>query len=207
MTTALFEDGKLDNLTLLRSPITWQAIDDLAEPVDLQALMQETTEELDRTSEEELDRIEKEMAPKLDSAAVKGVLDAIGHPDLGNHLSSFEESYIPEEYINYTIPWKDHDGIEDPKLDKFVPSTAPERFSYSNQGERACKGKLQRRGKEGKLGCHLIDLDDLSYLDTVNLKRFLSDDAEILGKTHTGLCSKCQRKVRIHSILCLKWYA
>lgn len=103
--------------------------------------------------------------------------------------------YVPEEYVNYTIPWKDTEGIEDPLLEKFVPNAAPERFTYGSQGARACTGKLQRRGKEGKLGCHLIDLDGLSPLDVVNLRRFLSDDAEIMGKRHTGLCSKCQRKV------------
>jgi ribosomal protein S18 len=45
------------------------------------------------------------------------------------------------------------------------------------------------------LNCHIIDLDELTPLDVVNLRRFLSDDAEILGRNHTGLCAKCQRKV------------
>ncbi len=44
---------------------------------------------------------------------------------------------------------------------------------------------------------HKIDLDSLDKLDVVNLRRFMTEDGEILGKKHTGLCSKCQRKVAV----------
>lgn len=60
---------------------------------------------------------------------------------------------------------------------------------------RACSGKLQRRGKNPDLNCHLIDLDALNHMDVFTLRRFLSDDSEILGRRSTGLCAKCQRKV------------
>jgi ribosomal protein S18 len=60
-----------------------------------------------------------------------------------------------------------------------------------------CKGKLQRRGKEGKLECHKIDLDKLNHLDVLNLRKYLSEDSEILGRSATGLCAKCQRKVMV----------
>lgn len=63
------------------------------------------------------------------------------------------------------------------------------------QGERACPGKRQRQGKNPVLRCHLIDLDALHHLDVISLHKFLSDDAEILGRRTTGLCAKCQRKV------------
>lgn len=67
------------------------------------------------------------------------------------------------------------------------------------------------------LGCHIIDMvniyifyffynlliifliiiiqDSLDHLDILTLRRFVSDDSEILGRKHTGLCAKCQRKV------------
>ncbi len=45
------------------------------------------------------------------------------------------------------------------------------------------------------INSHKIDLDSLDKLDVVNLRRFLTEDGEILGKKSTGLCSKCQRKV------------
>ena len=60
---------------------------------------------------------------------------------------------------------------------------------------RACAGKMQRRGKEGPLNCHLIDLDLVDHLDLLTLRKYLSQDSEILGRKHTGLCAKCQRKV------------
>lgn len=63
------------------------------------------------------------------------------------------------------------------------------------QGLRACPGKRQRHGKSRELRCHLIDLDALSVMDVPTLKRFVTDDGEILGKRITGLCAKCQRAV------------
>lgn len=64
------------------------------------------------------------------------------------------------------------------------------------QGSRACPGKLQRRGRFPELKCHKIDLDELSHLDVLSLKEYLTEDGEIIPKKGTGLCSKCQRQVR-----------
>ena len=64
------------------------------------------------------------------------------------------------------------------------------------QGSRACPGKLQRRGRYPELKCHKIDLDELSHLDVLSLKEYLTEDGEIIPKKGTGLCSKCQRQVR-----------
>ena len=41
----------------------------------------------------------------------------------------------------------------------------------------------------------IVDLDEINYLDILTLRRFLSDDSEIMGGKHSGLCAKCQRKV------------
>ena len=60
---------------------------------------------------------------------------------------------------------------------------------------RACAGKRQRHGKSLELRCHLIDLDALNVMDVPTLKRFVTDDGEIMSKRITGLCAKCQRAV------------
>ena len=60
---------------------------------------------------------------------------------------------------------------------------------------------MQRHGKTPELRCHLIDLDALNFLDVINLRRFLSDDGEILSRKVTGLCAKCQRQVNVTFIL------
>lgn len=65
------------------------------------------------------------------------------------------------------------------------------------QGQRHCEGRKQRRGKrpDAKLQCHLIDLDTVHPVDIAELKRFMSQDGEILNRSHTGLCPRCQRNV------------
>lgn len=82
-------------------------------------------------------------------------------------------------------------------LQNFLSDKDSNKFGANNQGLRHCPGQRQRRGLTGRLYCHKIDLDALDKLDVVNLRRFLTDDGEILGKKSTGLCSKCQRKVAL----------
>jgi ribosomal protein S18 len=196
ITTSLLRDGNLTELTRVKEPITWEEIEEKQKtPLDLQTIINESVVEYQNASNEEVDRLHDESDHFYESKTAAFISDMISHTDLGDHIEKFGDSYVPEEYINYTMPWKENDGIDDPLLDKFVPNTSPERFTYGSQGERACPGKLQRRGKAGVLKCHILDLDELHHLDVVNLRRFLSDDAEILGKPLSGLCSKCQRKV------------
>ncbi|KAJ1422437.1 ribosomal protein S18-domain-containing protein [Ochromonadaceae sp. CCMP2298] len=52
-----------------------------------------------------------------------------------------------------------------------------------------------RHGANPELRCHLIDLDEVTYVDVLTLRKYLSDDAEIMGRKATNLCAKCQRKV------------
>jgi ribosomal protein S18 len=196
VTTVLLRDGGIGLLSRVQNPLTWKEIEKFEnKTVDLRAFADEVSEEVMEAAEDEKERAERENHEYLYTKEATTITNTLAATDLGNHLDKFVNSYVPEEYVNYTMPWKDDDGIEDPLLDKFVPNTAQERFTYSTQGNRACVGKLQRRGKTNVLNCHLIDLDELHHLDVVNLKRFLSDDAEILGRRQTGLCSKCQRKV------------
>jgi len=119
--------------------------------------------------------------------------------DLASHVRGFTRGgggqLIPEEMMDFNIPWRKTAEFPDPLLRSFVSNDAPEKYSFKSQGNRACSGKLQRSGKNPVLRCHLIDLDKVHYLDVVTLRKYLSDDAEILGKQATGLCAKCQRKV------------
>ncbi len=47
-----------------------------------------------------------------------------------------------------------------------------------------------------QFGCHLVDLDALNFLDVMTLRNFISEDSEIMPRKATGLCAKCQRKVK-----------
>ena len=103
--------------------------------------------------------------------------------------------FNPRAHANYYLPTRTTDNYPEPLLDQFIPDTAQEKFRYDNQGNRACPGHRQRKGKEGKLYCHRIDLSTLHYLDVINMSRFITHDSEIMDRKTTGLCSKCQRKV------------
>lgn len=105
-------------------------------------------------------------------------------------------SYLPPEYSNHSMDWKDLNQDEEPEeLESFTRRTDETTMPIDRRGLVACPGKRQRRGVNPILKCHLIDLDALHYTDIVTLRRFIAGDSEILGKKLTGLCSKCQRKV------------
>jgi ribosomal protein S18 len=136
--------------------------------------------------------------------------------DLGDHLVPpgsnpyerlMQEQFLSTEDLNFTMPrnFVNNDGEtrEDNTstfLENFTSKTSEEYPHGSNgdpglPGFRHCSGKKQRRGQKGLLECHLIDLDNISPFNVNDLRRFLTADSEILPKTQTGLCAKCQRKV------------
>jgi ribosomal protein S18 len=129
------------------------------------------------------------------------VRNAIVSSDIADHLDKFssggvrQQGILPQEFLNYNMPWRESDESTDPHLDSFVPHTSPARFTHDSQGLKSCPGKRQRRGTQPKLECHILDLDDVNHLDVVSLRRFISTDCEILSRKATGLCAKCQRKV------------
>lgn len=129
------------------------------------------------------------------------IRNAIVSSDIADHLDKFssngmrQQGFLPQEFLNYNMPWRESDDSADPHLDNFVPHTSSVRYSHDTQGLKACSGKKQRRGANPKLECHIIDLDEVNHLDVVTLRRFISTDSEILSRKATGLCSKCQRKV------------
>lgn len=146
---------------------------------------------------------ENEQVPWMDLEDPKNRY-AIGHvrrhgtdAELAKHLKSYSPKLdvVPPEQLNYNVAWRKDNVPEENELNDFLPATSTDRFRFDKQGLRHCKGKNQRMGKSGELRCHLIDLDDLSHMDLVTMRRFLSEDAEILGRKHTGLCAKCQRAV------------
>lgn len=136
-------------------------------------------------------------AERVDESAQSALLGSLGF-ELPERLAHLEQKmfYRPHD-LNPSSPDYGFDVDDDPLTEDFVKDTDPSKYDDDQQGLRHCPGKLQRRGKrlDAPLGCHLIDLDTISAIDILSLKRFLSIDAEILSRKHTGLCSKCQRRV------------
>lgn len=136
-------------------------------------------------------------AERIDESAQSALMGTLGYelPERFGHLE--EKMFYRPHDLNPNNPEYGFDEEPDTLTEDFVKDTDPSKYEDDQQGLRHCPGKLQRRGKrlDAPLGCHLIDLDTVSPLDILSLKRFLSIDAEILGRQHTGLCAKCQRKV------------
>lgn len=134
--------------------------------------------------------------------------DSIGQEEAERLLATFanedledptpnDAEFTPIEMLNMNIPWRKTEEFPDKLLDKFVPKTSSQKFNYNQQGFRHCPGKLQRKGMNPQFDCHLLDIDELHFLDVLTLRRFISDDSEILPRKATGLCAKCQRKVEL----------
>lgn len=182
-------EGGLENLTTIQDPLTWEKIN----------AARTSTVEITSNSEEDVAQNEKllEDLPEDIALSKRGKLlsSVFTNKDVGQHAKSFRASFVPAEMLNYNLPWRKSDKIPEPLLTNFIPHTSSERFNHNAQGLRACPGKLQRKGKAGVLGCHKIDLDELNHMDIFTLRKFISEDSEILGRKMTGLCAKCQRQV------------
>jgi len=201
-TVTSLNDGGLENLSMAKKSVTWDEIDDAVKsPFDIGELFDYDESIIDGTEKDD------DFVPSA-SPAMAMAHDSIINHEVGEHIEGFKTHYVPQELLNFNIPWKKTDISDSRKkqdvpetvndlMEKFIPNTAPEKFTHDKQGLRACPGKRQRRGKldRAKLECHLIDLQELNYLDVVSLRRYISDDSEILGRKITGLCAKCQRKV------------
>lgn len=117
-----------------------------------------------------------------------------------SHTSSFTDTETHFEDASFG----DDSVVEEPDehpLSEFLGDSSPIKYSPETQGNRPCPGKRQRRGINGKLMCHKIDLQQLHYLNILSLSSYLSPQSEILGRESTGLCAKCQRKVRKKAFL------
>ena len=136
-------------------------------------------------------------AVRVDETPLSAIQNMSG--DLTEQLAHLEDkNYFTPHALNYTMPQRDSSEYPFEHLEEFVPKTDPSRFREDEQGQRHCVGRKQRRGKkpDAELGCHLIDLDTLHPVNIPELKRFLTQDGEILHRRHTGLCPRCQRQVR-----------
>ena len=208
ITTALLEKGKLSNLTTMKKDsITWEQFHNASnEPISMNE-----SDDFDEKSDEELyekffgtkmpnvedmdDEAFDEFEEKtLQQPKVQLFTEAFLDKNLGEHLGSFPDSHIfPPQMLNYNVPWRKSE--DEFALDSMIPDTDPNKYHHDGQGSRHCPGKRQRKGKKGNLMCHKIDLDDLHVTDVVTVSKFLSEDGQILGRSQTGLCAKCQRKV------------
>lgn len=207
--SAVDGNGGLSTITSVQKPLVWEQIQDAIDnPLpfkdfreDLANVVQDANPANATLSDD------FEAFDNYDIPQVKMVNDALIDKDLADHLQEFETSYIPPAMLNYNIPWKKSDVIDhqanpekypfETLQDNFLPKTESNRFMHDAQGLKHCPGKRQRKGKkaDAQLECHLIDLETLSYIDVLGLRRWLADDAEIMPRKVTGLCAKCQRKV------------
>jgi small subunit ribosomal protein S18 len=129
------------------------------------------------------------------------LLESMTDPDFAASIDGIDQwnsghEILPQEFLSYNLPWRRDVDPPEPIIAKsFMATSDPSLYRFDQQSLRSCTGKKQRQGPEGKLNCHLIDLDDLSHFDVEQLQKFLSPDAEILPRKLTGLCAKCQRRV------------
>jgi ribosomal protein S18 len=188
----------LETLTSMSEPsLTW---DQLEQDLDIVPdIPRGTSSGLKTTSvRPPINLPESEENLEFESSLTHGLMmNTALNEDIAEHVETAEPQmlYMPPAMLNYTIPWKMTEENEAEGLDNFMGDRDEESYRFDQQGSRACGGKKQRKGKTGVLECHKIDLDKLHHLDVVMMERFLSEDSEILGKGHTGLCSKCQRRV------------
>lgn len=102
-----------------------------------------------------------------------------------------------EEVLNFTsTALSSNDEDEDGRKEDDEPADSPLRDDISESDNDApCPGKKQRSGVKGVLRCTKIDLDTIHHLDVMALRHYVTDDAEIMKRSSTGLCAKCQRHV------------
>lgn len=194
------QSGSIENLTSLKEPQIKSLDEFMNQDGDGEAFsFSKIVADVHEMASNDREDFEENSQYNSDEAYMKVIKDPIVQqmidPDLGRHLSEFNETYIPEGLLNYNMPARKDSEFPHELLKDFVPNTAPEKFKFSEQGRRACPGGRQRQGKRGEMLCHKIDLDALNHLDVLTMRRFLSEDSEILNRKSTGLCAKCQRKV------------
>jgi ribosomal protein S18 len=186
----------LETLTSRSEPsLTW---DELEQDLDIVPDIPKGSASDNGQSSRPINLPESEENIEFESSLTHSIMmETALNEDIAEHVSKADPEilYMPPEMLNYNMPWKMTEENETEGLENFMGDQDKEAYRFDQQGSRACGGKKQRKGKAGILECHKIDLEKLHYLDVVMMDRFLSEDSEILGKGHTGLCSKCQRKV------------
>ena len=204
MITSMSSESGLENLTSSKETMTWEEIEEAGDS-NSHPYMEELITANDPNAEGgggsnsgSNDLYDSDFMESMsDNPAVQKISRAFENEDLADHLDGISKNgaYVPPEFLNYTVPWRNTDEHPEPELQKFLPDTSEDHFMHDNHGRRACAGKKQRRGQAGELHCHLLDLDTLNHFDVLTLRRFLSADSEIMGRKETKLCAKCQRKV------------
>eukprot|EP00981_Chlorochromonas_danica_P013660 scaffold6634_cov229-Ochromonas_danica.AAC.4 len=194
-------DGKLENVTNVKNSLTWEEIERArTQPVNILKSVG-TGVGVHKQAGETEDRIEDGASTENSTPLTlneQAFLSTFLDSSFSDHLEPLlndEVDFVPMPLLNSNMAWRKRTEFPNPLLRNFVADTDPDKYRYDEQGQRACPGKLQRKGKKGVLGCHKIDLDALHHLDIITLKNFLSEDGEILGRKTSGLCAKCQRKV------------
>jgi len=53
-------------------------------------------------------------------------------PHLVEHLSSFDGDFIPNEMLNYNLPFRTTDEFPDPSLKNFIPDTSEAKNTFDS---------------------------------------------------------------------------
>lgn len=194
--------GESDGIISIKEQVAWENIEevgsDVQHPISAIERIREDTfvghsAELESQLENETgEKYPIELTPKDHL-----ISDSLMAHDLAEHLDGFDPSIsiIPPEMLNYSIPWKKTEESVVEEFDNFIPNSSREKYLHDRQGDRSCTGKLQKQGMRRELKCHKIDLNQLNQYDVQTLRKFITDDSEILSRKESGLCARCQRKV------------
>ncbi len=199
--SAVAHQKGLDGLVTNKNTISLEDLDDTGALLDSNESLRSARIERENEPiryEDEMDMDEKWALTPQEEKQVQVMEEvAFEHMADGGGIADYSplQPIIPKEMFNSAIPWRKTEDYPRPDLKNFVKPTSKEMYGYDREGERRCSGKKQRRGVNGVLNCHVIDLDQLSEFDILNLRRFLTQDGEILSRRESRLCAKCQRKV------------
>ena len=67
------------------------------------------------------------------------IKNAIISTDVAEHLEKFssgghrQQQVLPQEFLNYNMPWRESDESTDTHLDKFMPHSSSARYTHDNQ--------------------------------------------------------------------------
>ena len=106
--------------------------DDSAISLDMKALFNDDKSLYEARSQQSTH--EDDEMPE-EGTAQSIVMKAISNDDIGEQFEQFldKPQYIPEEILNFTVPYRKTTNYPDELLEKFVPETDSEKYRFDQQ--------------------------------------------------------------------------
>jgi hypothetical protein len=113
-----------------KDSVSWKDIDgNVNEPAEIAATLKSRQNHVEVVAEAE--RLEESFEG---TPAYNVITQAVSNEDIAHHIQGFNpRTFIPESYMNYTVPWRKEQEFPHPMLDRFVPDTATEKFRHDEQ--------------------------------------------------------------------------